>query len=228
MYYEMYPAFMKQHVCPGASKKSCDYRMIITGKGNINAAADRASVILGVVTEGPELKSIQQENAAKMSEILDAIKRIGIREKDIGTHSYHINMIYDYLGNKQVFKGYRVTNTVKVELQDIQKAGEVIDAAVSAGANLVESIDFTISDPSKYYSEALELAVMDAVRKAKDIEKTLDIIVDDIPVNITEETDSFIPMVKSTISAYEASTPIKPGLIDITATVKAVFTYRKI
>lgn len=228
VYYGMYTNFMNQQCCPDNQHSSCDYRMTVTGKGRVTAVPDKATVILGVVTEGSELKTIQQENAARMSEVLNTLKRMGIGEKDIGTQTYDISMIYDYVDNKRVFKGYRVTNTIKVNLKDIQKAGEVIDAAVSSGANLVENIDFTLSDQSIYYHKALNLAARDAALNAKALESTLGIVVDEVPVSITEEANSYVPMAVKAVSTFESATPIKPGLMDITAAVKAVFTYRKI
>jgi Uncharacterized conserved protein len=207
---------------------SCN-RLTVNGKATVTAAPDRASVVLGVVTEGASLKDIQRENAAKMAKVIAALKRMGIDEKDIGTHSYFINTVYDQVNNKQQFKGYRVTNTIKVNIKDIQRIGEIIDAAVSNGANIVESIDFTLSDQSAYYRQALSLAVKDAIENAKTIGRTLNVVVDDVPVSVTEEAPSYVPFaVKSTFAAYEAATPIKPGLIDITAKIKAVFCYREI
>lgn len=227
MYYGIYPGFTKQQSLPDVKKNPCDYRMSVNGKGRITAVPDMASVILGVVTEGSELKTIQQENAARMSQIIAALKRMGISEKDIQTNSYFINMIYDYIDNRQVFKGYRVTNSVKVNIRDIQKTGEIVDAAVSNGANLVENIEFALSDPSSYYRKALSMAVKDAAENAKVIGKTLGVISDETPVSVTEETNSYIPTaVKSSAAVYDAATPIKPGLIDIAANIKAVFRYR--
>jgi uncharacterized protein YggE len=228
MFYGKCPMMPFQGFRQGTDKECCDYRMTVHGKGSVRAVPDKASIILGVVTEGSKLKSIQQENARTMNQILGSLKRLGIDDKDIGTQSYDIDLIYDYINNKQVFKGYRVRNTIKVSLDDVQKAGEVIDAAVSSGANLAENIEFTVSDQDALYRRALSLAVLDAAENAAAIEKTLDIVLDRIPVNITEEVSSLIPIgVKASVKAYGSATPVKPGLIDITANVRAVFDYRK-
>lgn len=229
MYYGMTPGYMNQTYQSSIKKSTCDYRMTIIGRGKVNAAPDKATIVLGVVTEGKELKAIQQENAVKMSQILRTIEGLGISKEDIGTQTYDISIIYDYVDNKRIFRGYRVMNTIKVDLRDLQKIGEVIDAAVASGANQVENVNFTLSDPSIYYRRALNLAVRDAVLNAKSIERTLRIAVDEIPVNIMEEANSYIPLaIKSAVSTYEAATPITPGMLEITATVKAVFRYRRV
>lgn len=228
MYYGMHPGFVSRYNYTNTHNSPCHYQITVNGRGKFSAAPDKAGVILGVVTEGASLKAIQQENASKMSRIIADLKRMGIGENEIGTHSYFINMVYDHVDSKQVFKGYRVTNTIKADTRDIQRVGEIIDTAVSSGANLVENIDFSLSDQSMYYRKALSLAVKDSIENAKAVVKTLDAEIDEVPVCVTEEAPYQVPMaVKSTFAAYEADTPIKPGLIDITAYIKAVFNYRK-
>jgi len=60
VHYGMYPGFVSRQHHPDTKKSPCDYRMTIVGKGRVNALPDRASVVLGVVTEGAQLKTKKQ------------------------------------------------------------------------------------------------------------------------------------------------------------------------
>jgi uncharacterized protein YggE len=107
--------------------------------------------------------------------------------------------------------------------------GKVIDTAVANGANVVNRVDFKLSDPSSTYKIALSKAIMDAVNKAVSIERTLKIIVDKTPISITEESsDVGIFQERSQLMATAATTPIISGEIEVVAKIKAVFNYRKV
>lgn len=203
-----------------------NYEMSINGNGRVMAEADIASVSLGVMTENKELKVAQEENAVKSTQVLNSLKNNGIEEKDIKTESYTINSEYDYVEGKQVFRGYKVTHTFKVTIKDLKKVGEIIDAAVSSGANVVNNVIFTVSNPSIYYRQALNLAIDDAIKKAKSVEAKLEITLNKIPINIIEGGQGPIPVTeKAFYSAPSAHTPIKEGQIEISANIKAIFVY---
>lgn len=203
--------------------------MTLNGTGIIKVQPDIAVVILGVVTEGMELRSTQQENAEKIRRIIDTLIRMGIEERGIETESYSVVPQYDYLEGTQVFRGYRVTNNLKITVRDINRVGEIIDAAVTSGANIVYSVNFTIADPSNAYRRALSQAIIDAIYKASTIEQTLRIIVDKTPSTIQEESvDMGIVRERDEFLAPIAATPIVSGEIEIIARIKATFAYRKL
>ena len=63
--------------------------------------------------------------------------------------------------------GYQASNQLDVTVRDLGKAGEVIDAAVDAGANLANGITFRLSDENPGQDRALTDAVRDARGKAE-------------------------------------------------------------
>ena len=206
-----------------------EYKMTLNGKASVMVEPDIAIVTLGVETQNKELKVAQEENAVKSTQVINALIKMGIAEKDIKTESYTINPEYDYVEGKQIFRDYKVTHTFRVTIKDLQKFGEIIDAAVSGGANIVTNINFTVSNPSEDYNRALNLAVEDAIKKAKAIEEKLGIVVNKVPISITEESQSYIPVDGKHFATFSAApaypTPIKEGQIEINATIKAIFIY---
>lgn len=200
--------------------------MKVGGKGIVKAEPDEASVVLGVVTENMQLENAQSENTQKMSNVIDSLTKLGIRREDIRTQSYQIQPQYDYINGEQVFRGYRVVHEVKVEISNINMVGVIIDEAVRAGANTVSDISFSVSNPQIYYEMALNQALSDAVAKAISIGTKMSVYVNPIPLKITEITaPGTAPIPYMLLQAAGATTPIQPGLIEITAILEVEFAY---
>jgi uncharacterized protein len=200
----------------------------VVGEGSISIQPDMAQIVLGVETEYKELLKAQSENAQKISNIIQALRNLGILEENIQTDNFTIYPMYDFMDGKQVFRGYRVEHLLRVTIPDINSAGLVVDTGVENGANRVSNITFQVSNSAALYQKALERAVADAIKKAETIAAELGIELNPVPKSIMEErrlVEGPIPfheaqMVKS------ASTEIQPGREEIKGTVTATFSTR--
>lgn len=136
----------------------------VTAQGKAVSSPDVAVVRVGVKTEGMKIATVAKENNEKMNAILTALKDLGIAQKDIQTINYSLNPQYDYTDKgERVFKGYALSQEIKVKIRDFAKAGDVLEKSTGLGANLVGDLQFTIDDPSL----AKEAALQDAIGKAK-------------------------------------------------------------
>lgn len=199
----------------------------LTGKGRVEVKPNIAVVTLGVITENKSLKDAQKENAVVMNKVLQTIKSFGIESNDIQTSYYNVSPQYDYVEGKQIFKDYKVSNYVKITIKDMDITGQVIDAAVEAGANYVGSVNFTVQNESKYYNQALNLAIKDAIFKVKDIERNFGYRINEVPTNIIEKSENHVGYTENATLKYAngAVTPVNPGQIGITASVYATFVF---
>jgi len=195
--------------------------MILTGQGQVSLMPNIAVIRLGVQTTGENLAEIQSENAQKAQAILQTLQRIGI--SDVKTFQYSIDKIYDYENGQQVDRGYSVRNIIEIRMNTMDQVGRVIDDSVNAGANIVDLITFEVSNREFYYQQALNLAVINAIQKAKSISLNLGINADPIPVRITENSTMSIPFQQ--FQREVAATPIVPGNIRIEANVTVEFVY---
>lgn len=195
--------------------------MTLTGQGQVTAVPDTAVIRLGVQTTGDNLVSLQAENAKKIQAILQALQQIGIT--DIKTFQYSIDKNYEYENGKQIDKGYTVRNILEIKTNNVEQVGNAIDTSVNYGANVVELISFEISNREFYYQNALNLAVLNAIQKAKSIALNLGVKTEPIPVNIVENSMLPVPMQK--FQREFASTPIVPGNLQIEAVVTVEFIY---
>lgn len=198
--------------------------MTITGQGQVLAEPDIATIRLGVQTSGENLTQIQSDNAMISQTVLNEIRRLGV--DNIKTAQYTIDKNYEYENGRQIDKGYTVRNIFDIKLDNMELIGNVIDTAVSSGANIVEFISFDISNPDFLYQEALNIAVMNAIQKATSISLYLGYPMPPIPVHITENNVVQIPYSQvRTMREGNFTTPIEPGENQIKASVTVEFVY---
>lgn len=195
--------------------------MTLTGEAHVTTTPDLAVIHLGVQTTGYDLSQIQSENAQVSQNIIDALKQAEVTE--IKTIQYSIDKMYDYDDGTKIDKGYSVKHIFEIKTDDIEQIGNLIDIAVNMGANIVESISLELSDPELYYQQALNLAIDNAIEKAKSITTNLNIKLNPVPVRIVEGTASPIPMQQFQREAV--TTPIVPGELTIEALVTTDFIY---
>lgn len=195
--------------------------MTLSGQGQVTLVPDLAVIRLGVQLTGEDLEAIQSQNAKVSQTILNALKQMGIN--DIKTFQYTIEKNYEQENGKTIEKGYTVRNIFEIRTKNMEQVGSIIDTAVNAGANSVDLISLEVSHPELYYEQALNLATMNAIEKAKSIARNLDINIDPVPINIIE--NSSLPRPFQSFQRELAATPIVPGTVTIDAAVTAEFIY---
>jgi len=121
----------------------------LTASGEVMAAPDKATIALGVQTEGASAAQALAANAEQMTRVMAALKRAGIAERDIQTAQLNVNPKYAYEPNvPPKLTGYEASNQVAITVRDLKRLGATVDAAVSAGATNVNSIAFGLVDPT--------------------------------------------------------------------------------
>jgi uncharacterized protein len=195
--------------------------MRVVGTGSVTTTPDTARLSAGVTTEGTTASEAMDANAKAMATVIKALKDAGIASKDLQTEFVSVNPRYDDGG--QVITGYSATNSVSVIVRGLSVVGDVIDAAVAAGANNVSGPSLARDDQDKLYRHALEDAVADARQKATALARAAGVSLGAIR-SLSESPQSVGPVMYGALAAKtDAATPIEPGTAEITATVRVVF-----
>ena len=145
-----------------------DAEITVTGTGEVLVAADMAVVNLGVTATDPEVLTAQAKANEAIASVRAALLEIGVAEADISTDYLNIYAMYDYssYGTEKI-TGYNANSTLAIKVSDIEKVGEVIDAAFGAGANTLNGISFSAKDTTEANEQAMRAAVADARAKAE-------------------------------------------------------------
>jgi len=120
----------------------------LSAYGETRIAPDMATINLGVQTDAPTAAEALKANGARMNQVLAALKKAGIAERDIQTSNLNLNAQYAYEQNQPPkLTGYQASNQVTITVRDLTKLGAAVDATVNAGANTVNGISFGLATP---------------------------------------------------------------------------------
>lgn len=148
----------------------------VTGTGSVAVPADRARVVFAVETQSENAAGASTENATRMTAVVSAVRGTGIPGLSLETFGYALSPVYDRPSTPDrgpVITGYRATNHMTATVGDVQAVGRLIDAAIGAGANRIESLAFEASDTEEARAEALRMAVRRASAEAAAIADAL-------------------------------------------------------
>ncbi len=142
-----------------------------TGEGKVKATPDTAKVEIGLITEGKDSISVQNENSSKMNAVIKFLKEQKIGGEDIKTSAYSLSPKYEYNKGKSTLVGYILNQALTVTVRDLNKIGEILDGAVSNGANQINSISLFVDKPEELKNKARETAVKQAREQALSISR---------------------------------------------------------
>ena len=201
----------------------------VTGEGEVSVTPDIANLRLGIEAQAETVNEALTQATEAMNKVMDALTDNGVAEKDIQTQYFNIRKItrWDRDKEEEVVIGYRVTNIVTAKIRDRDKAGSIIDAVVKAGGDLtrVDSISFSVDDPTAYYEEARAKAIADAKSKAEQLAELAGVTLGK-PTYISEggiQMPTPRVMVEEMVQKAAAPTPISLGEMEISLTVQIVY-----
>ncbi len=139
----------------------------LSAYGEVKTAPDMATISFGVVTEASTAAEAMSQNAARMNQVMAALRRAGIAERDVQTSGLNLSAQYDYVQNEPPrLRGYQASNQVTVIINDLTRVGTTADAVVAAGVNQINGIGFGLRDSSAAENQARLIAVRNLQAKA--------------------------------------------------------------
>jgi len=160
-----------------------EHAISVSASATQKVEPDLLQISLRVQTESPTAKDAQSENAQVTAVLMGKIKALGIADKDIQTTSYSVDPVTEtnYTCDKDGYncrynyytKGYRTTHSLMVNVEALDKGGQVIDAASEAGVNqtFVDGTTFTLKETTRsaIAKTLLKTASVEAKSKAQNI-----------------------------------------------------------
>lgn len=137
----------------------------LSAEGHSRRVPDVATFSAGVVTQAGTASQALADNNAKMAEVVAAIKRAGIADRDIQTSTISLQPRYSnpeleaqmrarqtgqpYVPPTEAARiiGYEARNTVQLRVRKLDSMGRIIDTLIKAGANQVNGPNFTLDEP---------------------------------------------------------------------------------
>lgn len=194
-----------------------------SGTGVVSSKPDLMKLAASVVTQADTAQQAADDNAARSTQVIEAIRRLLGPTADLRTTSYTVNPIYKYpSGGTPILSGYQASNSLEITTSDLSIAGRLIDSAVQAGATTVGSIRFALKDPQPARQAALKLATQQARASAEAMASGLNARLGAV---VSIEESSAVKVVESdrATTAGGATTPIETGMVETSASVVIEF-----
>lgn len=215
------------------SVEGAEQVITVSANSEVTVMPDQAEVFLRITTEGETAIEAQDGNKEASNSVIRALEAKGVNEDDLETTQYYISprYTYDSRTGESRENGYQVFHVVKLTSRDINEVGELTDTAVSAGANGIDNIQFTLSErkEKEVRKEALGEAAVQAREKAEAIASSLNVNLGEI-VSVTESSFSYVPLyaeravaMDASMGGKEAPTEIRPENLEVTATVSVAY-----
>lgn len=202
----------------------------VTGTASASVEPDTLVIRIGVETQAATASSTLRSNAALMESVIKAITDVGVPKDDISTAAITLSPVYESHDEDgkwmRELVGYSTHNTVTVETAMLDKAAEIIDDAIEAGANRIDNVGFALSADrrAKMHSELVNEAMLDAVARASVALEPLNHTIDGVKSVRLSDFD-FPVLGHRTSVADEAfqSTPVLPSNQMVAVYVDVVF-----
>jgi len=139
----------------------------VTGQADVKVAPDKVEITLGVATTSAKLEDAKREHDEKMKGLLALATTFKLEPADVRTEYVRIRPFERRDNSGKIDEtGYEMRQAVTFVLHDLTKYQSLLSAAIAAGANFVEGIDFQTSELRKHRDRARGLAISAAREKA--------------------------------------------------------------
>ena len=202
-----------------AAAEAVDGGITVVGTAAVASVPDRAELSFGVESQGQTAKAALAANAVEMRKVIAAVKAAG--GTDVKTQSVSLSPRYNETNEVQAFVA---TNSVSATIKNIARAGALIDAAVTAGANQVYGPWLSSGDQTEQYRQALKAAVENARGSAQVLAAAANLSLGRVTA-IAESGGAPQPFAEAANKlAADSATPIEPGTQQTTASVTVTFS----
>lgn len=134
----------------------------VAASGTVETEPDTASISVAIEASGSEAEAVREELASRAEELKDALLEYGLDEEQITTGRYDIR-------EHRNEGSYRGMNEFRINVEDVDSVGELIDTAVDSGADEIGRIHFGVSEGRRdeLREEAIKLAADNARQEAE-------------------------------------------------------------
>lgn len=208
----------------------------LTGTGSVSGSPDMAIITIGTVSEAEDAITALEKNTASTTAFINALKAAGIEASDLQTSNFSVNPNIVYPSNKSssapkgpTIVGYTVRNMVTVRIRDLKLIGNVLNEAVTLGANSISGPRFAVDDPAALEAEARRMAMKAALAKARDYADAAGIELG--AIQMISEQGGFQPHPEAMMMARSASdsapVPVEAGEVSYSATVSVEWALKQ-
>jgi uncharacterized protein YggE len=139
----------------------------VAGHGKVVYVPDLGYIHAGISSDGVTAAEAWQKNEAIVTKIFEALKNLGLEERDFKTTNLNVQPRYLHKKDEAPkFLGYTASYNLVVTVRKLDQMGALLDHMVGAGANRNMNISFGCSKLDELMDQARAKAVADARKRA--------------------------------------------------------------
>jgi uncharacterized protein YggE len=203
--------------------------LVVVGTGTASAEPEVAQITFGVELRGDDPAALVDEAARKIDQAIAAARELGVAEGGTQTTGYNLWVENVYDPEKGTPTGevvYHLSHHVQVTLRDLNQVGELLAAAVEAGANSISEVSFTVEDPQALVEQARQKALENGAARAEQMAEGLEIALGK-PTLVMETSSGYPSPVEGRGGgggmAEMAAPAISPGTFSVSVSVQIVY-----
>ncbi len=196
----------------------------VTGEGIVKIVPDQVLIRSRIEHEGSNAQEVKKQNDAVVDRVIKYLRSQGIPEKNVRTDYINLNKNYNY--NDKTYT-YVANQSISIQLDDLKSYEKIMSGLLQEGLNRIDGIEFKSSQMEKYTTEARQLAVLNARKKATEYVTPLDQKIGKA-ISISEVETNHFPqvyrqeMMKSS-DAMGSQETLAPGEMEVRARVTVGF-----
>jgi hypothetical protein len=217
----------------GSSAGTIQDSITVSGEGKVTATPDIVRISSGVSELADTTKEAQQQANDKLDRIITILKDNNVPEKNIQTSNLSFRPEYDWSNGDRKLLGQRVTQTLTIEIPDIdtkpERVTQILDNLGEIDGLELNSVNFDIEDKKDFFSAAREQAFEKAQQKAEELAQFGKVSLGR-PISISEANISYNPLPYANYAMKEMAvgmggggSSLPSGELDVTAVVNVVF-----
>jgi len=201
-----------------------------SGEGRASGPPDLLTVTLGVQASGDTARAALSKNNDEATALIDRVEADGVAAADVQTSQLSLEPVYAVgsSGEPPRITGYSVTNMVTVKVRQLDRAGAILDDAVTAGGtdSQIQSMGYSVSDTGPLLAAAHAQAVQQAVAEAKAMASAAGVTLG--ALRVITDTGTQVPLPTPIAAAAgampsAAAVPVQAGTEDVTAQVTVTY-----
>jgi uncharacterized protein YggE len=205
-----------------------DTGLTVTGTGQVVASPDMARLSLGVLAQARTAAQAVRDMSADMEKVMASLTAAGVAQEDIQTSGLRVDVqqSYDEATQSSRITGYIAATDVSIQVLDLSKLGQTLDAVVQEGANQMNGLRFDLQDREPALNDARRAAVADALDKAALYAQAAGMALGPVQ-SLTEGVASSgtpQPMMRMAMDSTE-NVPVAAGQITISADVTVTWAF---
>ncbi|WP_289030162.1 SIMPL domain-containing protein [uncultured Paraglaciecola sp.] len=195
----------------------------VTGVGQVFSIPNRFSFSLSLEEKGNSAADLNGVMTEKSTRVINALLKVGVNKKSLQALQVRFNPWVVYNNQTREQKGFILTRTINVTVDDLQVYEKAIDEVLKLGITSISNFNYSNSESEVHYQASLRQALLSAKARAEDMVKSLDLKLGKV-ISISEQSAGQAMPVQMRMREAKSSSSYQPGEMTTETQVRVIFS----